>query len=197
MPSRFTPHDVNRFKQILARGQVPQKYARMRLTNEAAVNYAPRIQSYIDGLSQSIHDGDGLYLHGPPLSGKTAAACIIMKHAVVRNYSVLLVEAEEARRASVTREMFDADTPLWDRMQGVGVLTILHFGQERRVDEFKAAFASLVRYRSARGRVTLITSYITPDRVALEYGEEIAAAIGKTSHPLSFATEADDEDDRG
>lgn len=118
------------------------------------------VRKYIDHLDQAMIEGAGLIVYGINGTGKTCASVVIAKEFRRRGRTVLFVEAADLKRMVVDKDYFDEDETYWDRARTVDVLILDDFGKGI-VDStgFGAAlFDELIRARSARKLVTIITA---------------------------------------
>lgn len=110
-----------------------------------------------------IH-GDGLFLWGPFGHGKTGAAAVIIMELRRRGYTGLFVEASEYVDKVMQRETFDFETSWSERARDVDVLVLDDLGTEHHdaAGAIERMMEGLLRYRLQRGRVTILTSNISP-----------------------------------
>jgi DNA replication protein DnaC len=91
-----------------------------------------------------------------------------------RGYTVLFQQAAELKRMVMQKEHFDPEETFWDRAMSVDVLVLDDLG--KGVLDSKGFGSSLVdeliRTRSSKQLVTIVTSNVSPRRWDLSYEEE-------------------------
>ena len=92
-----------------------------------------KLEKYLSKARWAIKSGIGLYFYGPNSTGKTYAACALLKQLARLGYSCLLVRADDVKNYSLeTKAMFDKRETWYARMRNVHVLLIDDIGKEYR-----------------------------------------------------------------
>lgn len=137
-------------------------------TARAAVN------KYVDKMDQCVMKGIGLYLWGPQGSGKTLAACVILKEAIKQGYQVqftMLTEIlerycntmyDEVGRHDFRNRILDADILVIDDIDKIHISKNSNFAD--------AAYDYLFRTRANKKLPIIVTSNLRSDRFAEQEG---------------------------
>jgi DNA replication protein DnaC len=103
------------------RANIPLKYWDREITDVVDGIVSEKLQAYTRKLDQAVMNGIGLYLLGTQGTGKTLAACLVLKEAIRKGYRVyftMLTEVLEKycdgrydrdARAAFTRSILEAD----------------------------------------------------------------------------------------
>jgi DNA replication protein DnaC len=121
------------------------------------------LRSYLRNIEDMLNRGEGLLLWGPNGHGKTSAAVIVAMEARRRGASVLFVQAETLRQASIEGTMFSDERSLIERAREVDILVFDDLGKEHTGESgyTERLFENLFRERSASKRVTLVTTNLS------------------------------------
>lgn len=185
------PQDKKAILERLKRVHIPLPYQTARLnkilqmsTDPDVVVYVSELRDFIQNLKDNLERGRGLYLLGPPGSGKSSCSAIVCKAAVLHTPSVLFASIEDVVRASMKELVFDEDEGvlLEDRMRSVDLLVIDDLGREYSKDYGKSQVEGLLRHRYDGFLSTIITSnihYFEVDgkSIGTEYGETVESLI--------------------
>ena len=127
--------------------------------------FKPILLRYCKSVHTCERRGIGLYLHGPLGAGKTAAAVIILKAAIIRGGTALFMTAAEIQRAFAAKVMpkLPNGAPVDEGCVNVQFLVIDDLGAEDQKTEWKQQFVELVVRARQRERLpTIITSNTSP-----------------------------------
>jgi len=122
---------------------------------------------YCANIQKMIGQGYGFLLYGANGNGKTSAALVAAMEARRWGYTALFMAAAKLKEHVIQKTLFDDEQTVWERAHEVDVLVIDDVGKgsldskgfgERILDE-------LIRARAARGKVTILTTNMTPDRL--------------------------------
>jgi DNA replication protein DnaC len=111
-------------------------------------------------------------LCGPSRSGKTSICTMLLIAARKRGWHGYFVEANKIRDIVMTRQTFDVDTSVPERLETVPVLVIDGLEpQTAKVFDtpFSEWIATLMTTRTSRGRLTWITTTMTASEVTLAF----------------------------
>lgn len=142
--------------------------------------------AYVRDIETSLNDGTGLLLWGPNGTGKTSVAVFIAKEARRRGAPVLFVTAEGLRQGVIENRMFKGDVPLIDRARTVDVLLLDDFGKEHSGGSgyTERFYEDLLRQRSSRRLLTLITSNMGIAQLSERYKPSMIEVMKETVYPL-------------
>jgi DNA replication protein DnaC len=105
---------------------IPLKYWEREISDITDPNVRRKVEHYVENLSKALRKGIGIYFHGNQGTGKTLAACLILKEAIRRGYKAyftMLTEVIEKycdgrydreARAAFARHILEADLLVLD-----------------------------------------------------------------------------------
>ncbi len=152
------------------RAGVPLKYWEHAVEDIDHKNAQKAVYKYVDKMEECIAKGIGLYLYGPQGSGKTLAACVILKEAIKQGYQVqftMLTEIlekycntmyDEVGRHDFKNRILDADILVIDDIDKTHISKNSNFAD--------AAYDYLFRVRANRKLPIIVTSNLSPDKFA-------------------------------
>lgn len=171
--------------------QIPERF--WSVTFDQIGNWPDRemFRKYLREIDSQLDRGDGLLLWGPNGHGKTSAAVIVAMEARRRGASVLFVQAEDLRVASIEGVMFSDEKTMMQRAREVDVLVIDDLGKEhssRNSEYGERLFENLIRYRSSMRRTTVVTTNMAPvgEKHSLEkaYLRSMVDVLREATYPL-------------
>lgn len=153
---------------------------------------------YLEHAENYFKAGVGLYLYGPQGTGKSSLACLILKKAIVER-GVKGYFTSFAHMFSALMEGFDdPDVRKWfdSRVRNAGLLVVDDVGREygrkkqavagEGMKEGPSAAAKtlmdeVLRHRVASSLPTIVTTNLTPDDIATEYGGNVLGLLYERS----------------
>lgn len=119
-----------------------------------------KVETYLRNVDRAVAKGAGLVIYGTTGTGKTAIAALIAKEARACGYTVLFARIWELREMIRSRIEFDVDYSVSERARTVDVLVLDDLRTEDSGEKFfsLSEINELVRYRSSRKRVTIVTT---------------------------------------
>jgi len=106
----------------------------------------------------------GLFLHGDVGSGKTGAACVVLKEARAWGFTAYAISVTELRDAVRTYAAFDSESTIMDRARNVDFLLLDDLREEDATEKIFGIndIRNLIVSRHDRGLPTIITSLLGP-----------------------------------
>jgi DNA replication protein DnaC len=167
-----TAYDCKCRPQLIARRQagslsavIPKKYRDSSFDRQPVVDIdqavVNAVRRYVGSIEDKLERGDGLWLMGPPGTGKTTLAMIVSKTALTVGRSVAIYSLP--RLLHEIRDAYREDrshVDLLDRLRAVDLLHIDDIGAERRNDWVIEELYSIVNSRYEYERSIVITSNI-------------------------------------
>jgi len=143
---------------------------------------------FIDSIQEHVFEGRGLLFHGEYSSGKTAAACILMKEVVKRRGTAFYISAMDLADAVIGRERFDADDTIAGRISKVDILTLDELGGSHsdKSGWGVSYIEKVVRKRTAAKKSTICITNLPIKELAVEYGDGLLAIMGECMFPVRF-----------
>jgi DNA replication protein DnaC len=106
----------------------------------------------------------GLFLYGEVGSGKTGAACVVLKEARAWGFTAYAISVTELRDAVRTYAAFDSESTIMDRARNVDFLLLDDLREEDASEKIFGIndIRNLIVSRHDRGLPTVITSLLGP-----------------------------------
>lgn len=144
------------------RMNLPEEFWRARVAEVPAAARAA-VERYLARLHEMQDQGVGLLVMGAAGVGKTAVAAVVLKEFRSYERTGFFITIWELREGIKSRISFDDQTSLLDRCREVDVLVLDKFQPEDAGDLIFGARAveELIASRSARKRVTILTTRLT------------------------------------
>lgn len=147
------------------------------------------LRSYVRQFKKMIRDGVGLYLCGPNGTGKTFLSAALLKEAWRRwgigGYCVIASDLKEAWIKDREAHRGSEET-IVARTEAIRILVIDDLGKEHRAASgfAETQFGALLRSRSRRKLVTILTTNLTPQEFADIYGASSAKLLKECVLPV-------------
>lgn len=136
--------------------RIPQEFWGVRL---ACVPSA-RLRLYAERLIAARRVGGGVIITGVPRSGKTSAACSILKAARSLGYTGLYLRVPDLRDAVHSYRPFEEGTTIVDRVRAVDFFALDGWSAEHR-DDFYVGDRAVADFVVARGSELRPTIFVT------------------------------------
>lgn len=157
-------------KDYLERMRVPPKFWDSQLEKISA---QPKviIDRFLSDFNAYLSRGWGLLFWGDYGTGKTAAASVMMKEGVIKNYKTgLWVFADDVASFIIDKTQFDSTESMQERMLSVDLLLIDEFLISSKRDSFKDTSLEMIfRRRVAMKKSTCFTTNLTPKMIEERY----------------------------
>ena len=157
----FSAENVDRWQQKLLDARIPERYWTATLEAVVEIELRVNIVQWIETLPRWLGEGEGLYLHGPLESGKSAVAALLCMDAIQRCERVLWVASREVP-SIIFREQ-NAERELYERLNACDLLVVDDLGAEsyRITGPAGHAYESLFRIIYDRQRSVIVTSNLS------------------------------------
>lgn len=133
----------------------------------------PELPVFLAGMKDYYRAGNGLFISGPPDSGKTRLTVLALKCARLHNYSAHWIRSIEIVKSIARHEIYDDGSesfPILRRYQRVDWLAIDDLGSELAMKYLEGnPVMDLIVHRAEWGKPTIITTAMQPDRIAERY----------------------------
>lgn len=170
------------YKKYLSSG-IGKEYQRL-LWDDVDPELDPQLEpiyKFLNDPEKYLNRGVGVYLWGPPGTGKTMIATLILKGLIRKGYTGF-----SASMAAMV-EYFTAgwggktDEKAWftDKFLSSQILVLDELRRDNRLAE--STFDHILRTRVNEGRPTIITTNLTPDELENGYGSSILSLIVEKS----------------
>jgi hypothetical protein len=157
-------------KQSMERALIGAEYWHVDASRiPANLPYRARIFGYVNKIVECERRGVGVYLYGPLGSGKTACGVILLKAAMIRGATALMMTSTEIQRGLTGRvePTLPNGAPLEDGLRNVQFLLIDElFGEDQTTDWKRPVMEMIIRARQRDRLPTIITSNKAPTDVA-------------------------------
>lgn len=153
-------------KADLKRMNLPEDYWQSKIAH-VSEDAREAVERYLRQMDTMVQSGAGLIVCGPKGTGKTTVSSLIAKEARSRGYTTLFIRLWELREMIRARIPFDSDSSFAERTREVDMLVLDDLRAEDATERFFtiSEIAELVRSRSSRRRVTIVTTRL--DKQAL------------------------------
>lgn len=135
----------------------------------------PIIARYLQHLRSRLSDGDGLFFHGVYGSGKTGAACLILKAVAVIGKTGLFVVSRHIPDAIIRKLPFSEAETLHERMLHVDLLVVDELIVRGKDTFGETAIEDVFRDRLLASKATIFTSNQTPQQVEKAFPALVSA----------------------
>lgn len=140
-----------------------------------------RIKSICQDVNQFVDGGFNMFLEGPTGSGKTTAAVLVAKAAILKEISTVFVESEELRNImnGKTGDYHPAKLTV-DRIREARLLIIDDLGKEfqsRDSNYQETQIDHLLRYRQNNNLATIFTTNLSKEDIIQRYTERVDSLI--------------------
>lgn len=145
----------------------------------------PELPPMVANWINNYEDGQSLFIHGRPGTGKTTIAQEVLRHLVAKGQSARFVSAEQY--IEMLKDQFDNENLLPEMysspylikyIQGVFDVVLLDgVGQERETDFSTHEIGSLIRRRYENVRTVIVTTTLGVTDFNRRYGDRIKSAV--------------------
>ena len=158
--------------------QLPRRFWNARL-KDLEGKIKDQVQKYLDKLEENYHSGYGVFIFGPPRSGKTHISAILLRalaaHGVWSHWGNVVAIVDRV----VKNEYFGIEEPMPYRQmyQEIDALVIDSFGRESPA--MFNIITNIMQLRYDDNRVTIINCPLTRDDFADRYGKDELIRVDK------------------
>jgi DNA replication protein DnaC len=172
---------------MLVRMNIPQRYwdVRFKFVPNSVKKY---ITPYLRNIDKNIAKGDGFLFFGNNGRGKTATAVLIAMEARRNFASVYFIQTEELREYVLSKEMFDDNYSVLDRVKEVDLLILDDLGKEHADQNAWSAklIENVLRVRIANKRSTIITTNMKSKKMSEKYSNSMIQAMKESLYQIAF-----------
>lgn len=186
LPLSPTPLHATLTKRSMARALIGEDYWYVSPTKiPDHLAHRRRIYGYVQKIASFEQRGVGVYFYGPLGSGKTACAVILLKAAMIRGGTALLMTATEIQRglSHKIEPRLPNGAPLEEGLRCVQFLAIDDlFAEDGQADWKKPIIEMVVRARQRSKLPTIITSNRAPADIELAW---LKSFMGRHLFPVA------------
>lgn len=181
----LNPHRRKLAKADLLTAQIPEKYWKAELS-DFPDNYAGMrvFRKFQAKTYEMVKDGAGLLILGQVGHGKTRIAVALLKNCLRYGATGCVIEANRMQRGIMDKDPDGDARPLLARLESVDALVLDDIGAEHGNEWLKVQIESLVRYRSARSKTTIITTNLKRSELTQVYGKPFSSILRETVYPV-------------
>ena len=154
------------------------------------IHEAINLEGYLRRLSVAFGDGDGLFIMGPPSSGKSRLSAMVAKLARQYCFSVEWVDAfslQESINKSLEYDDGDSIYPIIRRYERVECLVIDDLGSEKTAVKFDLNhIIEVLKKRLDWNRPTIINTNLTDKELDARYGVSLMKKLLIASFPVTL-----------
>lgn len=176
-------HAAEEFKVYLEmwRSNVPLKYWEREISDVTDPNVRRVIEQYVEKIDKAIAKGIGLYFHGNQGTGKTLAACLILKEALRRGYKVYFTMLTEVlEKYCDGRYDRDARTQFAEHILGADILVLDDIDKGYISDKttfIDSAYDYVLRTRSNNNLPIIFTSNMKKEQFTAQKGLSFGSSM--------------------
>ena len=130
---------------------------------------------YAEDIENRIRGGEGVFIYGPPTSGKTFVAIALAKLAIGKDFRVKYYSAVEY--LDIMRNRIDDDIPYQDLRYNIEVMDVIVWDRlqdaQYNIEWEKSDFTSSIRLRLDKGYADIIVTDQKPDGFKTEFGDSL------------------------
>ncbi len=135
--------------------------------------YRGYLEKYVAELGENIRRGVGLLLMGDHDFGKSGAAVCVQKKAMAAGYTTLFLQADRLQKLSIHGTMWFGEMTWMERAETVDLLVLDDLGLEHVKGWGKSVIEGLLRLRSNRRKVTIVTTNKSRENLVKRYGRGV------------------------
>jgi len=175
-----------KLKKIFSSSKIPRRYEHVDLQN-----YPNKKQnkSVFDALQKYAQDGEingknSLFIHGRVGIGKTGVSTAILRERMKKMVPGLFIESNELMgriRASFNQSSEYTEDEIIDAIKTVEFLVFDDLGTEKVSDWVKSKLFEIINARYNNLLPTVITSNLTMEQVARQYGDRLTDRLREMS----------------
>jgi len=163
------------------RSNVPLKYWEREVSDITDSVVRQKIEKYVEKMDQAIAEGIGVYFHGNQGTGKTLAACLILKEALRRGHKVYFTMLTEVlEKYCDGRYDRDARAVFADQILGADILVLDDIDKGYISDKttfIDSAYDYVLRTRTNNNLPIIFTSNMKKEQFTTQKGLSFGSSM--------------------
>ena len=130
---------------------------------------------YVEDIKNRIRSGEGVFIYGPPTSGKTFVAIALAKLAIGKDFRVKYYSAVEY--LDIMRNRIGDDIPYQDLRYDMEIMDVIIWDRvqdiQHNVEWERSDLANSIRLRLDKGHADIIVTDQKPDKFKASFGDSL------------------------
>lgn len=143
------------------------------------------LENYFRHGKKMFKNGEGIFIVGEPLTGKSCLAAVLMKFFTLNNIHCHFVRASRLQEAVMNREYDENDKLLESVYRNCPALVVDDLGHELEKCRNGNAVVDIIRSRLDDLKVTIVTTIIER-QINIVYPEDFVARLKRSFHLITM-----------
>lgn len=145
--------------------------------------YCDKITAYLGRVEEAFLEGYGLFINGPPQTGKTSLAVVVAKH--IYSWYTPATGISLLPMSHFIRSVINKKVGFYERR---GLLILDDIGSEDAKDFSKSSLEGIIRFRCENRLPTIVTTNLEDKGIVSRYGENVLLQILRKSRQITLGT---------
>lgn len=160
--SRVEPGKIEVNKKRVNRAEIPTSFHNTSLKEIDDNEVNKKVNMYVNNLWKAYNRGVGLIFYGPPLTGKSSLASIVLKNAIEWGFTSLFKDADSIIQSTINDDEFSDGELYKKRFLKVDFLVIDDIQPSKNENRFSMIY-NVIKKRSDWTLPTILTTSIPID----------------------------------
>jgi DNA replication protein DnaC len=143
------------------------------------MEYKKIVKWILADMDDLVRKGRIIVLMGPPNSGKTSLASIVLKEAMRRGKLGMFIDASEYGSVEFRNQIYEDDQTIEGRSKEIPFLVLDNLGREERGE---CKIEELIKRRWEEKKVTIITTPLNEEGIVEKYGKPMMEMLERSAY---------------